>query len=189
MDAITNNDWPLNTRVRKFNSVRVIGQPVDVGTPTEPITLAEAKTHLKVDFTDDDTYLTETIKECRQLFERITGIGIVSKTVTAEVRNALGNVELPYWPVTSISSAVDEYGNTVTNYDFYGSTYLRTKMDNLFTVVYVTTAMGAIPSDIKKAIKLMVAYSYRHRGDEGKDEYNKTLYNFCGLFKRSTWLP
>jgi hypothetical protein len=187
MDAITNNDWPSRT-VRSYNSVRVIGTPVDVGTPTEPVTLAEVKTHLRVDFTDDDTYLSDTIKECRQLFERITGIGIVSKTVTAEVRNALGNIELPYWPVTSISSAVDEYGTTLTNYDFYGSTYLRTRMDNLFTVVYVTTAMGTVPSDIKKAIKLMVAYSYRHRGDEGTDEFNKALYNYCIFFKRGSWL-
>ena len=47
---------------------------------TEPLTLSEVKTHLRIDGTDYDSILTPLIKTVRQLAEGITGRDFINKT-------------------------------------------------------------------------------------------------------------
>lgn len=46
----------------------------------EPITLSEAKTHLRVDFTDDDTLITTLIIVARQAVEEFLGRALITQT-------------------------------------------------------------------------------------------------------------
>lgn len=48
---------------------------------TEPITLSDAKTYLRIDFTDDDTLITNLITRARGLAERITGRAFATQTI------------------------------------------------------------------------------------------------------------
>jgi hypothetical protein len=47
---------------------------------TEPVTLAEAKAHARIDITDDDTQLTDYITAARELVERTTGRALITQT-------------------------------------------------------------------------------------------------------------
>ena len=49
-------------------------------TGTEPITLTEAKTYLKVDGDDDNTYITELCSMVRQMVEKETNTALVENT-------------------------------------------------------------------------------------------------------------
>lgn len=46
----------------------------------EPVTLAEAKTHARVDTSDDDTYISNLIQIARQYVEQITNRALITQT-------------------------------------------------------------------------------------------------------------
>ena len=113
--------------------------------PTEPVTLAQAKSHMRVDFTDDDAYITSLITQARQSIEDFCNISIVTKTITAYFTYSGGDqytfntfnrsfidsayyirpFELPFGPVTAFTSltTLDFENNSQvldpTNNDYY----------------------------------------------------------------------
>lgn len=54
---------------------------VTVAPTSEPVTLTEAKAHLKVDYSDDDTYITTLITVARQMVEEYTGRALMLQTI------------------------------------------------------------------------------------------------------------
>lgn len=53
---------------------------VTSGSPTEPVTITEAKAHMRVVSTDDNTYITDLITRCRIAAENFCSIDMVAKT-------------------------------------------------------------------------------------------------------------
>lgn len=72
----------------RFQTTSVIGP--------EPLTLVEAKAHLRVASSGDDVYITELIGTARQLFENITGRSIVQQTIKL-VADFFPEGTLPWW--------------------------------------------------------------------------------------------
>lgn len=60
--------------------------------PTEPVTLVEAKLHLKVDHDEDDDYITDLISAAREFCEEHTARSFVSQS---------WQLGYPHWPVPS----------------------------------------------------------------------------------------
>lgn len=77
----------------------------------EPVSLAQAKTHCRVDFPDDDDYFAALIPQCRAAIESYCNISIVTKALTVTVTNACGQ---PEWNSYNRVSRWD--------YAFYGLT-------------------------------------------------------------------
>lgn len=123
------------------------------GAQTLPFTLDYAKQHARVDFTDDDSYLTILITQCIKAVENYCFISIFPTTVTFTVEGcgvpflpigasyntekyASGGVhgnplfELPYGPlsagVTSVSKINSDYTTTIldsTSYNTIGEDF------------------------------------------------------------------
>ena len=104
---------------------------------SEPLTLAEAKAHLKVDFTDDDTLITSLIAAARDYAEQLTGRALLTQTITQTLdafpiitfRNPYGAIRLFKSPLQTLK--------TVKYYD----------TDNALTILYNNTAPPPIIPD------------------------------------------
>lgn len=82
----------------------------------EPVTLAEAKLHLRVDHTDEDDYITSLITAARLMCEQRTGKTLISSGWTAYADEFEDELTLPNPSVTAVASItyVDINGTTQT---------------------------------------------------------------------------
>jgi len=150
--------------------------------PTEPVTLAEARLHLRVTDTSEDALITSLITAARIYCEHYTQRAIGSQTLELALDEFPdGSIELPMSPVTAITSVkyIDEAGTEQTissaNYtlDDYSHTHWvipavdyvwPTPIDgaNVVKVRYVAGA-ATTPATVIAAMKLMVGHFYENR--------------------------
>lgn len=174
------------------------------GPVTEPVTLDEMKTYLKLvgfiddndstsipEFEDDDDLLEEMITTSRQTLEEELNVSIVNHTWRAVgATNQAGNVQLKYGPVNSITSIKDSEGTAYDESDpdvvkLIGD-YLKYPNDCDMTVEY-EAGFSDVPKPIITEIKRMVAYMYENRGDvDGLEGYKYT--SAVLKYSRKSWL-
>lgn len=154
--------------------------------PTEePLTLAEAKLHLRVTSTNEDALITSLIQAARERCEDVTMRSLVTRTVDAylDAWPESGVVNLPYPPVASIVSVkyTDSTGtqNTMNALDYYlaqgygrlalgyGKTWPVAELQPVEAIVVRYTAgygaASAVPAWVKHAMRLLIAHWYIHR--------------------------
>lgn len=81
----------------------------------EPITLDEAKAHLRVTHAEEDALIALYITAARQWVERSTGVSLVNQTVEIALDDfPSGPIQLPGWPLASVTSVeyLDGNGDT-----------------------------------------------------------------------------
>jgi uncharacterized phiE125 gp8 family phage protein len=155
-----------------------------VAPATEPVTLTEAKAHLYVDGTADDTLITALIVAAREQAELFTRRSFVTQTWQALLDNfPVGGINLPYGPLASVSSiaylddngdsqtlstdvyAVDTVGQRVhLKYDQVWPT--TRNIENAITITYVT-GYTVVPQSIKAAVLLLVGEMFKNREESG----------------------
>jgi Phage gp6-like head-tail connector protein len=156
-------------------SNQVISIDRSESSPTEPVTPVEAKAHLILTTTDDDTLLTSLITRCRKAVENFCHISIARQQITAVVVFD-SESELPYGPVTDIISVGTSQSNTGSGpvgYDtatsgwqtdgggfktFDGGCSLR------YRIVYMA-GYTVVPEDLKLAVLNEIAFRYENRGE------------------------
>ncbi len=161
---------------------KIIVQPA-----AEPITLEEAKAHLRVTFSDDDTMISTMINVARILVERWTGRVLISQTWEYYLNHfpALDFIELPLPPLVSVTSikytdqegtetTIDSGTYTVDNIAYIGSVNLNIgeswpsaalARTNPIKITYVAgyADAAAVPGHFKQAILYMVSQQYENR--------------------------
>ena len=112
------------------------GNRITVDPASEPVTLSEMKTHLRIDGAEEDDFLTDAIAEARQEIEDLTGLAFITQTWQLTIDrwptgqepwwdgvrqghiNTLAgphrSLELPRYPLQSITSVTtyDEASNS-----------------------------------------------------------------------------
>lgn len=81
--------------------------------PTEPVGLAEAKSHIRVDYDDEDVLITSLISAAREHCEVVTRLTLAPATWEARLDAfPAGAIELPHPPLLDVESVryVDEGG-------------------------------------------------------------------------------
>lgn len=71
---------------------------------TEPISLAQAKEHLRVDFDDEDDGIGSAITDARVFIEEQTGLVLSARSVVEVFNGFDGALALRSWPVTAITN-------------------------------------------------------------------------------------
>ena len=152
----------------------------------EPVTLQEAKDHLRITHLLEDNLITLAITTARMMAESYTQRAICQKTIECH-RDHFGYVmELPFPAVSAVTSikyddiygveqtlASTEYDNYLINepaliVQGYGKTFPGTRDKlNAVRIRYVAgyASANAIPSPIKSAILLLIGHLYENRED------------------------
>lgn len=142
---------------------------VNVGVPTEPVTLAEAKNYCRVTTNADDDLITDLITEAREAVEKATGLCLVTKNVTIWFNNPASNFMLPYGPMDQTTFKLyDNVNNTEvapTNYRLVGGEFpsLNFPIWNQLKATY-TSGMVSVPKELKIAILDQINFDYENRG-------------------------
>ncbi|MCP5017105.1 MAG: phage gp6-like head-tail connector protein [Ketobacter sp.] len=149
----------------------------------EPISLAEAKMHSRVDSTDDDEIIRLYIAAAREYVENWSGTAIVESTYAFyfDIWQSEYNI---YKPINSITTFeyknadnVGVYGGSLTGSDYHynSSQGLITLGNSVMTDIYnqsnavkITAVVGQenigeIRSDVKQAMLLMIGHWYENR--------------------------
>lgn len=155
----------------------------------EPIDLAEAKLHLRVDHTDDDTLIDGLIVAARQYAEMVTRRALVTQTWDWKMDAYPASPFLvPLPPLQSVTSitytdtngsaqswATTEYDVDAPAGDFadfgrialgYGVSYPSTRGElNAVTIRFVAGygLAAAVPQQIKQAMYLLIGHLYENR--------------------------
>ena len=159
---------------------------ITVQPASEPVTLQEAKDHLRVDFSDEDDYINTLIKSARGYCEKYTNKVFITQTWRQNLDYFPNVIKLKVNPVVSLTSLKyydgDEAQQTITDTsanlqkDFLsdvgslheGLTNGWPSIGDTINPIEIITICGFgaasdVPDDIKHAIKLMVSHLYENR--------------------------
>jgi uncharacterized phiE125 gp8 family phage protein len=156
----------------------------------EPLSLAEAKAHLRVPHADDDAYISTLIVSARLRVERQTGLRLITQNWSQfmDCWPPQGIVELDLNPVSAATDVI-VYGDSDTPSTVDPAHYFLDATTNPPRLVFrqgrnpsppgrraqgieirVTAGFGsaaAVPQELKQAMLLLVADAFTHRGDDG----------------------
>lgn len=155
---------------------------------SEPITLAEAKAHCRVDITDDDTLISALIVTAREYCEGYLHRKLITQAWDWTMEGFPSCFQFPFLPVSAITSVkyydtanvqqtlsssyyqVDLYSTPARVHLAYGyawpSSYERSDAVVVrFSAGYANAA--AVPQAIKQAMLLLIGHWYRSREAAG----------------------
>jgi uncharacterized phiE125 gp8 family phage protein len=172
---------------------------------SEPVTASEAKAHLQVSTSDDDTLIAALIKAARMHVESYTNRQLMPATWELYLDEFASNViRLEKSPSVAISHIryTDTDGNAATatagNYAIdiateparlaptYDAAWPSTRAIENAVIVKFTAGYGSaalVPDAIKSAILLIVGFLYENRGDEGHRTMPKSINNLLDPYQ------
>lgn len=154
-----------------------------------PVSLGEAKDHLRIDHSDEDSFIDLLIDAATLRVQDITGRQLVEATYEFTLNSFPPEIRLPKPPLSSVTSIeyLDGAGDsqTLDSADYrvisdevvpiidpaYGVTWPSTQdVRNAVTVTFVGGygAAADVPSKLKLAIKMFVLDMYENRGPQSE---------------------
>jgi uncharacterized phiE125 gp8 family phage protein len=158
---------------------------VDTAASTFPVSLTEAKSHLKVDTSADDTYITSIIKAATQLSEEYTNRFFINTTLK-QFASSFKEIETLFKSKVSAVNHVKYYDTNNTLQTLSPNVYSKqleyepaqiqlahnqsfptiTKRNDAVEVEYVVgygSSASDVPEIIKQAILLTIGNFYQNR--------------------------
>lgn len=174
------------------------------------VSLIDAKTHLRVDSSDDDTLITSLIKAATEVAEQFTGRAIMPQTWQLTLDSFPDALQLTRVPVASVSSlqytdsvgtlqTLDSSAYSLDNLDDEGFAYVLPAYGTTWpapraqaNAVKCTFIAGwadaaAVPDGIKTFIKLTMAAAYENPASEGAAQTHKTALAERLLDRHKVW--
>lgn len=154
----------------------------------EPVTLEQAKSHLRVQGSSEDTLINDKIGAAREWVENYTGLVLTRRAVTERVASFAHHLRLRAWPVAADQPIAISYRDSfgvdqqITNviaraatrpaiiHPAHGFRWPHgSAIDATFTAGFATP--DAVPKVLKEAMLVMLTAYYEDR--EGGDLFTK----------------
>lgn len=162
-----------------------MGLVQSVAPTVEPLTIEEAKLHLRVDAEDENTAIAALIQSAREYVENFTGRQLITATYQWSLDAFVGVLYLPKPPLQSVTTVAytdgDGNGQTVSSANYqvdtasqpgrvvpsYSKTWPTTRNELNAVVVtykagYGDTALN-VPEQYKTAMKLLIGHWFENR--------------------------
>jgi uncharacterized phiE125 gp8 family phage protein len=174
----------------------------------EPITLAEARKHIRVDSPADDVLIEGYIVAAREWVEDYTGLVLSRREVTESVSGFTNPIKLRAWPIAADQPVSIAYrdrtgvGQTVANavlraasrpgtvYPAAGARWPDSNTVDGAIDVTVTAGFvdaGSIPQVLKQAMLVLLTAFYEDReGGEMIAAAERSARSLCRRYKRWT---
>jgi len=160
----------------------------------EPVTLAEAKAHLRLTTADADAQVSRLIVAARKLIERRTGLALIQQGWSAFSDDwpMSGALHLPVWPVIEIVAlkvhGEEEEPQEIDPAHYFTDLVSRParlvlrpwrvwarpgRIANGIEVAFAAgfgASAGTVPEALREAILRAVAHWHERRGDDAADE-------------------
>lgn len=159
---------------------------VAAGPAIEPVTLSEARGHLRVDHSDDDLLIMNLIVAAREHIEGTsTRRALITQTRDYWLPHFSGSMEIPYPPLQSVTSVkyidaagaeqtLDSSVYAVVSDDIpgrvelaYGESWPTVRREsNAVAIRFVAgygAARGDVPATIRQGLLLLVGHLYENR--------------------------
>lgn len=171
-----NNDNPQN-------KVLDVSREVD----EEIITLAEAKRHLRIDFTDEDQLITGLITASRIAIENYVQLSLVPCEVTALIQNEISGIKLPWGPYVDGLELRTEDDVLIDPglYKLRGGELFQYSYEIFQAKYNAGYDEDTLPADLKLAILNQLTELYENRGEGKLSELSKRL---CTPYKTNSWV-
>lgn len=165
-----------------------------------PLTVEEAKMHLRVDGTEEDDYIKSLIGVATNKVQNITNRQLMRATFQLSVDRLPSSLPLPRPPFAAITNitAIDDAGQEVVFEDTYYTTtatdyttlrgvldsgwYASTYKDIVIEYEAGYESAAEIPEDILYAIKALITFFYENRGEVNKP-IPEFIYNLLGDYR------
>lgn len=160
---------------------------VITGPSSEPVSLDEAKLHLRVDGTTEDALISSLIVAAREEVEHLTGRALMTQTLEAAFDCFTDKMRLPKPPLVSITSVkyiddsgveqtldaanyyVDDHREPVRFVRAFGVCWPSTRrQESAVKILYQAgyASAGAVPAGIKAWMLLRIGSLYANRESE-----------------------
>lgn len=146
----------------------------------EPVLLADAKLHLRVDVSDDDTLITALIQAAREACEHEIGRSLITQTWELALDVFPDAIRLPFPPAQSIASVkyldadgvlqtlsapsyqLDSHSEPAWLVPAYGLTWPATRAEPNAVRVQFVAGFGAAGTDVPENIRLWMLLQIGH---------------------------
>jgi uncharacterized phiE125 gp8 family phage protein len=173
----------------------------------EPVSLAEAKAHLRVTHADDDDFISRLIIAARRQVEMRTGLRLIQQVwrVTYDKWPDDGTLRLPVGPVIGVndfrvigaddvSVTIDPAHYTLDEISVPARLALRPGRNvhspgRRFNSIELTVTVGfgaaasSVPQELKQAMLLMVGKWFAHRGEDGEETLSLVAQDIMRSFR------
>ncbi|MEM8987910.1 MAG: phage head-tail connector protein [Pseudomonadota bacterium] len=179
---------------------------ITVTTPPaeEPLTLSDAKAHLRVDASDEDAYIADAVVAARRAVEARTGLTLITQTLTWTFDEFPEGavLALPAGPVQSVTAVrsydadgvASVYG--ASNYTLDGGAQTprvvrkagavwptpgRNALGGAVEFVAGFGAAAVVPEDLVQAVRILTAHYFERRELSEADRQTRTPDGFEAL--------
>jgi hypothetical protein len=133
------------------------------------VTLGEAKDHIRVDYTDDDVYITDLISVCEtailnEVKGHISGEGTVTALGTALTGSGTNFLDFKAGDIIKVDGESRTIGSITSNTTLTVTAAFTSTSSGLSFVIEPSPVVnGALPAPLKQAVLIMIGLLYNQR--------------------------